>query len=298
MMRARLWALQARYAPYLFVSPFVLLFCTFMIYPLGRSLMLTFYKTAGPRNQIFIGFKNYEFLFSDVLFWIAVGNTTAFVIAYLCVQIPGALGLAMLLNHKLVRCRSFFRFAFFSTHLVGQVFVAVLFSALLSMRSGLLNQLLSIVSLHDVQINWLGDPVLARVAVLMAALWLSIGFGMIYFLAALQAVDQDLYEAAEVDGATSWGRFLHVTLPGIRPVLLFMILMGMIGGFQLFELPWIIFQQGPGPANAGLTIVTYLYITAFQVGDLGYGSTIGWMLVLIVLIIVASFTALGFGRER
>src|SRR4051812_19161000 len=117
MMRARLWALQARYSPYLFVSPFVILFCTFMVYPLGRSLMLTFYKTAGPRNQIFIGWDNYLFLFKDALFWIAVGNTTAFVIAFLLVQIPSALGLALLLNQKRVRARSFFRFAFFSTHL-------------------------------------------------------------------------------------------------------------------------------------------------------------------------------------
>ncbi|HTL31350.1 MAG TPA: sugar ABC transporter permease [Tepidisphaeraceae bacterium] len=297
MKRARLWALQARYSPYLFVSPFVILFCTFLIYPLGRSLMLGFYKTAGPRNQIFIGIENYLFLFRDELFWVAVGNTTLYVIMYLSIQIPASLGLAMLLNSKFVHARSFFRFAFFSTHLVGQVFVAVLFAQILSVRGGLLNGLLSLLTGQLIQINWIGDPYLARISLVIASLWLSVGFGMIYFLAALQAVDQELYEAADVDGAGKWARFMHITIPGIKPVLLFMILVGTIGAFQLFELPWVLFQQSAGPANAGLTIVSYLYIAAFQGGDLGYASAIGWMLVLIVLMIVATFRLLGFGKE-
>lgn len=297
MMRAKLWTLQARYSPYLFVSPFVILFCTFLIYPLGRSFMLGFYKTAGPRNQLFIGFDNYKFLFQDVLFWVAVGNTTLYVIMFLSIQIPLSLGLAILLNSKLVHARSFFRFAFFSTHLVGQVFVAVMFAQILSVRGGLVNGLLSLVVGHTVQINWIGDPYLARVSLVIASLWLSVGFAMIYFLAALQAVDQDLYEAAEVDGAGKWSRFIHITIPGIKPVLMFMILVGIIGAFQLFELPWVLFQQSAGPANAGLTIVTYLYVTAFQAGDLGYASAIGWMLVLIVLMIVGTFRVFGFGRD-
>jgi len=219
------------------------------------------------------------------------------VIMFLSIQIPASLGLAILLNSKLVRAKSFFRFAFFSTHLVGQVFVAVMFAQILSVRGGLVNGLLSLVVGHTVQINWIGDPYLARVSLVIASLWLSVGFAMIYFLAALQAVDQDLYEAAEVDGAGKWSRFIHITIPGIRPVLLFMILVGIIGAFQLFELPWVLFQQSTGPANAGLTIVSYLYVTAFQGGDLGYASSIGWMLVLIVLMIVGTFRVFGFGRD-
>jgi ABC-type sugar transport system permease subunit len=297
MMRAKLWAFQARYSPYLFVSPFVILFCTFLIYPLCRSFMLAFYKTAGPRNQLFIGLQNFQFLLQDQLFWIAVGNTTLYVIMFLSIQIPASLGLAILLNSKLVRAKSFFRFAFFSTHLVGQVFVAVMFAQILSVRGGLLNGLLSLLVGSQVQINWIGDPYLARISLVIASLWLAVGFGMIYFLAALQAVDQDLYEAAEVDGAGKWSRFVHITIPGIKPVLMFLILIGMIGAFQLFELPWVLFQQTSGPANAGLTIVSYLYITAFQGGDLGYASSIGWMLVLIVLMIIGTFRLIGFGRE-
>jgi ABC-type sugar transport system permease subunit len=182
-------------------------------------------------------------------------------------------------------CRSLYRFAFFSTHLVGSVFVAVLFAQLLSPRSGLINVIIAQFVGHPVEISWLGDPNLALVSVLIASLWLSVGWGMIYFLAALQAVDRELYEAAEVDGAGRWRQFWHVTLPGIRPVLIFMILIGTIGSFQLFELPWVLFNQSAGPDNRALTVVMFLFQTGFQANDLGYASAIGWMLVGIILVV-------------
>jgi ABC-type sugar transport system permease subunit len=285
MNRKRLWYLQHRFAPYLFVFPFIVLFIVFMLYPLGRSLMLSFYQTIGPRHMKFIGLGNFVFLLKDHLFWGALANTASYVLAYLSVQIPASLGLALLMNSPFVRARSFFRFAFFSTHLVGQVFVAVLFAQLLSPRAGLLNRSLSLIMGRYIEIDWLGEPNLAMVSVLMASLWLSVGFGMIYFLAALQAVDKELYEAAMVDGAGRWSQFWNVTLPGIRPVLVFMIVVGTIGAFQLFELPFVLFQQTPGPDNRALTIVMYLFITGFQVRDLGLASAIGWALVLVIFAI-------------
>src|SRR5438105_3383652 len=121
VMRDRLWTLQHRFAPYLFVAPFVILFCCFWIYPLGRSAMLSFYKAVGPKNLRFAGLENFRFLLHDTLFWIAVGNTLVYTIGYLIIQIPSALGLALMLNSRLVRWRSFFRFAFFTPILVGQV---------------------------------------------------------------------------------------------------------------------------------------------------------------------------------
>jgi ABC-type sugar transport system permease subunit len=284
-LRSRIWSLQHRAAPYLFVLPFVLLFSIFICWPLVRSLILSTYKTVGPRHEIFAGLDNYRFILGDRLFWLAVTNTVSYTIAFLCLQIPLALGLAMLLNNKRVWCRGAFRFAFFSTHLVGNVFVAVLFAQLLSPRSGLVNLAIGKLIGRSVEISWLGDPNLAMPSVLIAALWLSVGFGMIYFLAALQAVDQELYEAAEVDGAGKLSKFWHVTLPGIRPVLIFMILVGTIGAFQLFELPWVLFQQTPGPDQRGLTIVMYLFQMGFQVNDLGLASAVGWMLVLMILVV-------------
>jgi len=289
-----IWSIQSKYAPYLFVSPFVILFGVFMLYPLARSLSLSFYQTYGPNYSKFVGLGNYRFLMQDKVFWLAVLNTTLYTVGFLIIQIPASLLLAILLNNRLLRGRSFFRFAFFSSNLVGHVFVAVLFSILLNPRHGLINRALSLALPGDVQLNWLSNPMLALPATLIAGLWLAIGFGMIYFLAALQAVDKDLYEAAEVDGAGTCSQFWHVTIPGIRPVMIFMILIGTIGAFQLFELPYVMFQ-GPGPNYSALTIVMYLFMMGFEVGDLGYGAAIGWMLVIIIFLV--SLAQLRTARE-
>jgi ABC-type sugar transport system permease subunit len=284
MNQDRLWALQRRLAPYLFVSPFFILFCVFMLYPLVRSLLLSFYKTAGPNLQVFVGLDNYRFLLGhDILFWLAVANTVLFAVAFLVVQIPVSLGLAILLNSSNVRFRNFFRFSFFSPYLVGQVFVGVVFFEMFGAR-GLVNRAISLIVGRTITIGWLSSPNWVMPTIVIAALWLSIGFGMIYFLAALQAVDQELYEAAAVDGAGRWGAFWHVTLPGIRPVLVYVILVGSIGAFQLFELPYVLLQ-GPGPQFRGMTIVMYLFSSGFDIGDLGYASAIGWILVLILLVL-------------
>lgn len=282
--RQRIFAWQAKASPYLFLLPFVLIFSVFMLYPLGRSIVLSFHKSAGPRRSVFIGADNYIFLLHDWLFWKAIQNTLAYTLMYLCLQVPLSLGLAMLLNSRSVRFRNFFRFAFFTPYLVGNVFVAVMFILLLYPRLGLVNRLIGAVfPFIGSEINWRGNSALALPALVLASLWLTIGHGMIYFLAALQAVDQELYEAAQVDGAGRWGKFWHVTLPGIRPVLVFILLVGTIGSLQLFELPYVFFDPPTGPGLSGITIVMYLYQQGFEVGNIGYAAAIGWVLVLIIL---------------
>ena len=282
-LRDRLWTFQHRYAPLLFVSPFVILFCCFMLYPLCRSIVLSLHKAAGPREVRFVGLENFRFLMTDDLFWLAVLNTVYFAVVFLSLQIPLSLGLALLMNGRRTRFRNFFRFAFFTPHLVGGVFVAVIFGLLLAERHGLVNKGIGLLfPFIGAETRWLGKPLLAMPAVVIASLWLSVGYAMIYFLAALQSVDRELYEAAEVDGAGKWSQFWHVTLPGIRPVLTFMVLVGTIGALQLFELPYVLFN-GPGPGNAGLTIVMYLFQNGFEVGDIGYASAIGWVLVVLIL---------------
>jgi len=297
--RQRLWAIQYRYAPYFFVAPFVILFCVFMIYPLGRSITLSFQKAAGPRLVRFAGVSNYAFLVQDLIFWKAVLNTVYFAAVFLILQVPASLGLALLLNSKRIAFRNFLRFAFFSSHLVGKVFVAVIFSLLLAERHGLVNRAIgALFPFIGSEIKWLAKPNLCMPAVIIAALWLSIGYGMIYFLAALQTVDRELYEAAEMDGAGRWGQLWNITLPGIRPVLIFMVLVGTIGSFQLFELPYILFG-GAGPNYSALTIVMYLFQTGFESGDIGYASAIGWMLVLLILAVsIAQIRVMRAAREE
>jgi ABC-type sugar transport system permease subunit len=262
-----LWTRPQRRAPYLFLLPEIAVLGIFFFWPLWQSLTLSFHVTAGTHARRFVGLDNYRFLIlHDRLFWLAVINTIAYTSAFLLVQIPASLGLAMLLNRRDVRGKSIFRFCFFSTYLVGQVFMAVIFFALLG---------------RETNVGWLTRPALALPATLLAGWSLSIGYAMIYFLAALQTVDENLREAAVLDGAGTWAVFWNVILPGVKPVLIFLVVVGTIWGFQLFELPYVLFQ-GPGPNYRALTIVMYLYSTAFERGDLGYSAAIGWLLVLLL----------------
>jgi ABC-type sugar transport system permease subunit len=272
--------LQQRLAPYLFISPFLILFAIFAAWPIIKSLQLSLYATSGPKDAVFVGLKNFQFLLSDPDFHTAVKNTAVFAIWSLVLQIPLALGLALLLTQRWVRGREFFRLAVFSPYLVGQVFVGVLFAVLFIPQYGLLNQALHALIGLSLDTKWLSNPALMMPALVLAALWMYTGLHMTYLLAALQAVDKELYEAAQVDGAGGWQQFLAVTLPAIRPVLIYVLILSTIGSFQLFELPFIMLGSSSGPNNSGLTIVMYLYQTGFVTGDLGYASAVGWTLAL------------------
>ena len=278
----RLWH-DRRAAPYLFVAPFVVLFCVFGLYPIVKSLVLSFYITSGPRLRVFAGWQNFAFMFRDPDFYKAVRNTGVFALCSVCLQLPLSLGLALLLNRRDLAGRNTFRLCFFSPRLVGMVFVGVLFSLIFASKTGLIDALLTKLTGEVAESEWLKRPRLVMPCLVATALWMYVGFNMIYFLAALQAVDATLYEAAKVDGAGAVRQFLHVTLPGIRPVAIFVVVLSTIGSFQLFELPYLMLGNGPGPDGAALTIVMYLYQNGLVAGDLGYASAVGWTLVVGVL---------------
>ena len=215
----------------------------------------------------------------------ALWNTTLFTFCSLAIQLPLSLALAMLLNADNDRTKSFFRLVIFSPNLVGQVFVGILFTMLFTPRFGLFNKFLQALVGWGLQEQWLSDPKLVMPAVVIASLWLYVGFNMVYFLAALQNVDQSLVEAARIDGAGKWHVFRHVTIPAISPVAMFVVVTSTIGSFQLFELPYTLLQNvnaGYGPDNSGLTIVGYLYRFAFDGGDLGTAAAVGWLLTFII----------------
>lgn len=267
---------EPRWAPWLFLSPFLLATAVFLAWPLVQSLLLSFQQTFGPRTSAWVGLENFRHLLSDPLFWKALRNTVVFAAGSVFLQLPLSLGLAMLLNRPGVRGRALFRLVFFAPSLVGLVFVGLLFSLMFEKRSGLVNTLLhSLFPAFDPEFAWLQAHVMP--ALIIAALWLYVGFNMIYFLAALQNVPDEQLEAAALDGAGPWDRFRHVILPEILPVVSFVVLLSLLGSFQLFELPFILLG-GPGPDNRGLTIVMYLYQSGFVTGDLGYASAIGWAL--------------------
>jgi ABC-type sugar transport system permease subunit len=273
------------WAPWLFLAPFLLVFATFVAWPLLRSLVLSLEQTYGPRTTTFVGAANFSFMLHDPLFWKALRNTVAFTLGSLFVQLPIAFGLALLLNRRTLRGRAWFRLVFFSPALVGFVFVAMMVGLVFEKRTGLAN-----VGLHalfagwDPDFPWLEDHIMATL--ILSALWLYAGFNMVYFLAALQNVTPELLEAAHIDGAGRWQRFRHIVLPEIRPVASFVVLLAIAGSLQLFDLPYIIFAatgNASGPHDSALTIVMYLYQTGFLAGDLGYASAIGWVLAVILM---------------
>jgi ABC-type sugar transport system permease subunit len=194
------------------------------------------------------------------------------------------MGLAILLNQGNSRLKGFFRLVLFSPNLVGQIFVGILFSVLFTPRYGLINRTVQGLVNWGLEERWLSNPVLVMPAIILTSLWLWVGFNMVYFLAALQSVDKSLEEAARIDGANAWQVFWHVTLPSMRHVVVFVVIMSIIGSYQLFELPMALLSStnGYGPDNSGLTVITYLNEVAFRSGDLGLGSAVGWVVALII----------------
>ncbi|MGH7245113.1 MAG: carbohydrate ABC transporter permease [Phycisphaerales bacterium] len=286
--------LSSRAAPWLFLAPFLVCFAVFTLYPLVQSVVLSMQTTFGPGATRFVGIANYRALMHDPLFWIALKNTCVYTLGSLLVQLPIALGLALVLETPGMRGRSWVRLLLFSPSMVGVVFAAMMFALIFEKQTGLANQ-----GLHamlkpmgidwSLDFGWLQQHVMS--ALIVASLWMFVGFNMTFFSAALQNVRKDLIEASVVDGAGPIRRFWTVTVPAIRPVAGFVVLMSVIGSFQLFELPFIMFNNTAGPDNRAMTIVLYLFQNGFETGDLGYASAIGWALA-VILVVCAAFQRL------
>ncbi len=282
-----------RWAPRLLLAPFLVLFAVFLVYPLAQSVILSMQQTFGPAHTRFVGAANYKSIIADPLFWRAVKNTLLFTAGSVFIQLPLSLGLALLLNRPGLRGRTFLRTIFFAPVLVGVVFVAMIFGVIFEKRTGLVNQALHATIGWDLDFPWLQRYVMP--ALIVASLWQYIGFNMVYFLGALQNVRKELMEAATIDGAGAWRRFVHVIVPQIKPVASFVVLLSIVGSFQVFELPYVLLNGTAGPDNQGLTIVMYLYQMGFDQGDLGYASAVGW--VLAMLLVVFTLVQRRFGAD-
>jgi len=284
-----------RRAAWGFLAPFFVLFTLFTVYPLARAAVLAVQQTYGPGTERFVGLDNFKALAADPLFWKAVRNTTVYTTTTVLIQLPLSLLFAMMLNRPGLRGRAFYRLVFFSPALVGVVFVGMIFGVIFEKRTGLLNQFLHAVIGWDLDFPWMQNYVMPSLVI--ATLWQYMGYNMIYFLAALQNVPRELTEASEIDGAGPVRRFVSVTWPSIRPVATFVILLSVIGSFQLFELPWVLLNSAAGPDNRGLTVVMYLYQRGFETGDLGYASAIGWMLGMLLVVCAVVQRRLSRGEE-
>jgi lactose/L-arabinose transport system permease protein len=276
--RARAWLV-----PLTFLAPVIILFLSFKAYPVLYALYLSF-TTNEAGQQVFVGIQNYVRLTTDPLFLVALGNT----VLILVVQVPIMLILAVLLavafNSRLLKARAFFRVSYFVPIVMGLVAYGILFSALLNFDNGLVNYVLTSIGLP--QVPWLADPFWAKMAIVLALTWHYIGNNAVIYLAQLQSIPTELYEAAAVDGANRRQQFWHITLPGLRPALVLTIVLSTIGTLQLFDEPYVLTNGGPN--NATLTIGLYLYQNAFQYFDFGYASAIGYALTLLVALITVA----------
>ncbi|MEV4249806.1 sugar ABC transporter permease [Streptosporangium canum] len=266
-----------RNIPYLLILPALLGFATFKAYPILAAMYISLTTGAGAART-FVGLDNYVRLVNDPLFWTSLWNTTLILVVQVPIMLLLALLLALGLNSSFVRLRGLWRLGVFMPSLTGLVAYGVMFSVILSKDSGLLNWLLGFLGIDA--INWLGSPFWARIAIVIALTWHYTGYTAVIYLAGLQSIAKELYEAAMVDGAGAVRRFWSITVPQLRPILLLTVVLSTIGTLQLFDEPFVL--TGGGPDNSTLTISLYLYQNGFRYFDFGYAAAIAYALTLIV----------------
>lgn len=268
--------------PYLLVSPYILHFITFVAFPVVFSIVLTFHKWNIISPMEFTGLNNYIRLFQDQVFLKSIGNTLIFLVIHIPLQIIFALFLAEMLNQK-IKFRGFFRAAFFIPVIVSGVVVTMLWEQLYAFDTGLLNRLLVNIGLG--KIGWIVDPNIAMPSIAIMATWKNIGLYVVLFLVGLQTVPPHYYEAADLEGATHFQKFFHITLPMINPTIFMVVILSTIGGFSLFIEPYI--MTGGGPLNSTISAVLYIYKQGFFYYRMGYATTLGLFFALIILAVVA-----------
>ena len=275
-------------AGWAFAGPALAVIALFFVIPVLAALALSLtdfdiYALADRDNLRFVGLGNYAQLLADPLFWKALGNTFYFVLVGVPLSIAASLGAALLLQSRLARFKPFFRTAYFAPVVTTVVAVAVIWRYLFHTRYGLVNWGLASVGIEPV--DWLGDPTWAMPTIILFAVWKNFGYNMIIFIAGLQAIPDDLYEAARIDGAGAWAQLRHVTLPLLGPVLLLVGILTMAGYFQLFAEPYVMTQGGP--LESTVSVLYLMYEQGFKWWNLGNASAVAFIL----FVLMASITS-------
>ncbi len=278
--------LRSNLPGWFFSLPFLLIFGVFLAGPILVSFVLSFtsFGLRDLRNPIgasFVGLENYVDLASDPTFWTAAVNTGIYVIAGVPLTLMAGLAVAVALNGAVQRFRTFFRIGYYLPVVTSIVAIAVVWRFVLHPDQGLMNLLLAQLGLPTH--NWLGDTVLAMPAIVAMIVWKNMGFAMVIFLAGLQTISKSLYEAARIDGAGKWAEFRFVTLPGLRPTMLFVVVTTTIGYLQVFEEPFV--MTGGGPLDSTLSLAMYTYEEGFRFFHQGYAAAISYVLFVVVAVV-------------
>lgn len=278
---------------WLFIAPSILLISIFLVYPILRSLYLSFFSGKGMMMK-FAGFGNVARLSNDPVFLQALTNTITFFVVQVPIMIVLALLLAAVLNNDRLKFIGFFRTAIFLPCVASLVAYSFLFKSMFSV-DGVVNQALMALHLTDAPIGWLTEPFWAKVLVILAITWRWTGYNMIFYLAALQNIDRSIYEAARIDGVPAWARFVYITVPMLKPVILFTTIISTIGTIQLFDEVYNLTEGRGSPANATMTLSLYIYNLTFRfMPSFGYAATISY----VIVIMVALFSFLQFYAAR
>jgi len=268
---------------YIFISPFYILFSIFGLYPLLYGIKLSFYDWHGIGSWKYIGFENYSSLFGDELFGISLRNTVYF---WFTIAIPlTILGLifAFILNNEELKFRGIFRTIYILPYVTSSIIIGIVFLSLYDKNYGWINLLLK--NLGCKPIEWLTSTQYSKPSVIGLMLWRWTGYNMVIMLGGLQGIPKEVYEAAKIDGASSFRSFLSITVPLMRPTIVLCMILSTIGVFNMFEEPYIL--TGGGPEYSSTTLTIYLYNTVFQYGRYGYGAMLS--IVISIMIIIISF---------
>ena len=283
-------------APYLFCLPFIVSFLIFFLYPTISTFLMSFQKIEGFNSTEWIGLANYKRLF-NVHFFNALKSSTIYTLCMVCIMLILPITIATFLDSKLLKFKNFFRSAIFIPTLTSVVVAGIAFRLMFGeTETGLFNSI--IVKLGGEIIPWKTGYVTGMIMMVTLAAWRELGINMVYCLSALQSIPVDLYEAADIDGASSFQKFVFVTIPQVKPITIYILTLTILNGYRMFTEGYVYWNES-NPGDIGLTIVRYIYQQAFQRNDFGMGSAIGVVLLVIVLTVnLFQLNAMGLFRKE
>lgn len=268
-------------APYVFVAPFVIVFLVFYLYPMISTIIMSF-QEIGFGEPEFVGLENYKDLF-NVHYKNALLTSTNYTFWTILILVPLPMILAVLLDSDKTKFTNFFRSAIFMPALTSVIVAGMFFRyAFGEQSSALFNSIIGLVGLEPQ--TWLQNSIPAMIALVVLCVWRWLGVNIIYFLSGLQGIPEEIYEAADIDGANSWDKFKYITIPSLKPVIIYVITISVFGGYKMFAESYAYWQTAT-PNDIGMTIVSYIYQTGFNNFNMGFASAIGITLLLIVLIV-------------
>ncbi len=295
--RSRLFRWEARSAPYVYVAPFFLLFIAFGLFPLIYTAWVSLYDFKLNSEMEFVGLGNFTWLFTNEKFYNALLKTITIGILSTVPQLLLALGLAHLLNYKM-RARNFFRIAMIMPYATSVAASTLVFAQLFARDGGVANWMLSLIGMDA--IDWRNGDLSAQIAIAVIVTWRWTGYNALIYLAGMQSIPFELYEASSLDGASRWQQFRYVTLPGLRPTILFTVVVSTIGATQLFGEPLLFGggQPNGGAVNQYQTLGLFMYQQGWQFGALGRAAAVAWVTFLLIIVLVALNAALARWRTR